>query len=95
MIRAEKCYVGVCDNCGGNFDDGQFGLFADISQVNEGMDNCDWYADGSDPDHKGKHYCTECFKYDLEVDDKIIVDLTRRNPTPGELGTNQNKNAES
>lgn len=78
MITEEKCYLGTCDNCGEVFDDGQFSLFISKSDVKERMEETNWYADGTDPDHKGKHYCQNCFKHNDEIDDKIIVDYTRK-----------------
>lgn len=78
MISEEKCYVGTCDNCGEIFNDGEFTMFPLQSTVKDEMDNCDWYTGMADPDHKGKHYCIDCFKYEEYIDDKIIVDLTRK-----------------
>lgn len=78
MITEEKCYVGTCDNCGDIFDDGQFSLFILESTVKDRMKDSEWYADGTDEDHKGKYYCLNCFTPDPDIDDKIIVDLTRK-----------------
>lgn len=80
MIIEEKCYTGICDNCGEIFIDGEYILFLWESDVKERMGECDWYANGVDPDHKGKDYCPDCFKYDEDVDDKIIVDQSRFKP---------------
>ena len=78
MITEEKCYVGTCDNCGEIFNDGEFSLFPLESDVKDSMMDCEWYSEGTDPEHEGKHYCPDCFKYYEEVDDKIIVDISRK-----------------
>lgn len=78
MITKEECYVGTCDNCGEIFNDGDYSMFPLSSDVKDQMENCDWYANDNDPDHIGKHYCPDCFKYHPDVDDKIIVDLSRK-----------------
>jgi hypothetical protein len=78
MIQQEKCYVGNCDNCGEVFNNGEFSLFLLESDVKDEMANSDWYADGTDPEHKKKHYCPECFKHHPDIDYKIIVDETRK-----------------
>lgn len=79
MISEEKCYVGTCDNCGELFNDGEYSMFPLSSDVKDQMENSDWFVGHpSDAEHAGKHYCPECFKHDLEVDDKIIVDETRK-----------------
>jgi len=57
MIQKEECYVGVCDNCGEMFSDGDYTLFPLTSDVADQMSNCDWYTGRTDPDHLGKHYC--------------------------------------
>lgn len=80
MINEEKAYTGTCDNCQEIFNDGEYSLFLLSSDVKDRMEECDWYAGGADPDHKGKHYCPDCFKYDDEVDDKIIVATDRTKP---------------
>lgn len=77
MISKEECYIGTCDNCGEIFHDGEYSMFPLTSDVKDEMENCDWYADGTDSDHKGKHYCPDCFKFHETEDDKIIVDLTK------------------
>lgn len=82
MISEEKCYCGVCDNCGEIFDNGEYSLFPLESDVREQMSEREWYTGIVDPDHNGKHYCPECFKYDEEIDDKIIVDIARYKQQP-------------
>jgi hypothetical protein len=77
MITEEKCYVGACDNCGELFNDGEYSMFPLESDVKDQMSNSEWYADGTDPNHQGKHYCPDCFKYHPDIDDKIIVDESR------------------
>lgn len=81
MITEEKCYCGICDNCGDLFDDGEYSMFPLESDCKYEMQNSGWYADGTDPDHKGKHYCPNCFKYNETIDDKIIVNLSRKKLT--------------
>ncbi len=80
MIQEEKSYSCNCDNCGCRFRDyhTDFTLFLDQSSLSEAMDNNEWYSDGTDPDHHGKYYCPDCFKYHEEIDDKIILDLSRK-----------------
>lgn len=88
MIHESKCYTATCDNCGANFSEfhSGFSLFVDEAQVHESMDNEEWYARGTDPEHDGKYYCPNCFKHHPEIDDKIIVDESRKKlnsePTP-------------
>jgi len=77
MITKEQCYVGICDNCGELFNDGEYSMFPLMSDVKDNMNNCDWYADGTDVNHKGKHYCPKCFKPHETDDDVIIVDASR------------------
>lgn len=86
MIHQKKCYCATCDNCGEIFDDGEYSMFPLESDVLDSMgDNyTEWYAGDTDPDHQGKHYCPECFKYDEDIDDKIIVDLSRKQEAPQE-----------
>lgn len=81
MISKEDCYVGSCDNCGELYEGPEYSLFLDRSTVREQMDESDWYAEGADADHKDKHYCPKCFKYHADIDDKIIVDLSRKKDT--------------
>lgn len=78
MIYKEDCFVGACDNCQEIFTDGDYSMFPLESDLKDEMQNSEWYADGTDPDHKGKHYCPDCFKYHPEEDDKIMVDLSRK-----------------
>ena len=80
MITEEKCYCGVCDNCGETYmnDHTGFSMFPDESTCQENMDNDDWYTGHVDPEHEDNHYCPSCFKFDQDIDDKIIVDLTRK-----------------
>ena len=80
MIHEEKCYVGTCDNCGETFvtyHDG-FSMFSDKSNIIEGMNDEEWYVGYDDSEHKGKHYCPNCFKHDEEIDDKITVDFSHK-----------------
>lgn len=81
MIHEEKCYMAICDNCGEIFNDGEYSMFPLESDVLDRIRNdSEWYAGDTDPDHKGKHYCFDCFKYDPDIDDKIIVDESRKTP---------------
>lgn len=79
MITEETCYVGNCDNCGETYRNEHHGftMFIDKSQCLEYMDKDDWYTGHADPDHKGKYYCPDCFEHDPDIDDKIVVDLSR------------------
>jgi len=80
MLHEEKCFSVTCDNCGelfSTYNDG-WSLFHDKIQVKEMLDNEDCYYDGTDPDHKEKHYCPDCFKHHPEIDDKIIIDESRK-----------------
>lgn len=81
MIVEEKCYVGFCDNCQEIFNDGEYSMFPMESDVKDQMHNRDWYTGVVDPDHQGKHYCPDCFKYHEDIDDKIILDTTRSKPS--------------
>lgn len=80
MIHEEKCYCGTCDNCGELYRNEHHGftMFSNEGECREYMNNDDWYTTDSDPDHKGKHYCPDCFVYDEEIDDKIHVDVSRK-----------------
>jgi hypothetical protein len=83
MIHEEKCYCAYCDNCGELFDDGDFNLFLLRSDLEDKMQNeTEWYTGTTDPDHQGKHYCTNCYKQHPELDDIIIVDESRKKPAP-------------
>lgn len=80
MIHKEECFCVTCDNCGETFSDYHSGyaIFVDTNQANEYLDNNQWFTGHeTDPEHKGKHYCPDCFKEDPEDEDKIIIDLTR------------------
>jgi hypothetical protein len=81
MIHEEKCYMATCDNCGEIFNDGEYSMYPLASDVLDAIRNdSEWYAGDADPDHQGKHYCFDCFKYHPEIDDKIIVDESRKVP---------------
>lgn len=83
MIHEEKCYMATCDNCEEIFNDGEYSMFPLSDDVMDRMRNdSDWYTGDSDPNHKDKHYCPECFKYEENEDDKIIVDESRKKLTP-------------
>lgn len=79
MIKEVKSVMLSCDNCGDTYinDHSGFSIFLDEGNVTEEARDDDWYVDGSDPEHQGKHYCPLCFKYHPEDDDKIIINLTR------------------
>jgi hypothetical protein len=80
MVHEIEACSGTCDNCGELFEsyhDG-FTIFVDDSSLLERMDASEWYAGGSDPEHQGKHYCPNCFENHPDDDDKIIVDLSRK-----------------
>jgi hypothetical protein len=79
MIQETKCYCGRCDNCQELFttyDEG-YTLFVDKDEVRCAMDDEGWYTGVGDPDHVGKYYCDECFKWHPEEDDKIILNTER------------------
>jgi hypothetical protein len=80
MIHEDKCYTGTCDNCGETFSDfnGRFSMFVDKSSLKEYMEKNEWYTGYPDSEHQDNHYCPNCFKNDPEIDDKIIIDLTRK-----------------
>ena len=80
MIHEEKCYCATCDNCGETYTDEHsgFSLYADENSCHEAMDNDSWYTGYDDSEHKGKHYCPDCFKYEENEEDKIIVDVSRK-----------------
>ena len=80
MIHEEKCYCATCDNCGETYTDEHsgFSLFVDENQCHEHMDNDSWFSHG-DGEHKGKHYCPKCYKYDEVDEDKIILNESRKN----------------
>lgn len=81
MIHEEKCYMATCDNCGEVFNNGEYSMFPLASDVIDRIRNdSEWYSGDTDPDHKGKHYCTDCFKWHPEIDDKIILDESRKRP---------------
>lgn len=78
MIELIDSYVGTCDNCGDIFEDGEYSLFGLNSDVAEKMEESNWYVGRDNNEHKGKHYCSDCFKQDDDVDDLIHLDLTRK-----------------
>lgn len=79
MINEVQCYMGSCDICEEPFTShNDFSIFLTHSDVTQTMSNEEWYADGTDPEHQDKQYCPNCFKYHSEIDDKIIVDLSRK-----------------
>lgn len=80
MIHEVKSFSATCDNCQDTFatyHDG-WSLFVDEGRVKEAMDAEGWFTGTGDPDHKGKHYCADCHKLHPEIDDKIIVDESRK-----------------
>jgi hypothetical protein len=80
MIEEIKAYCGVCDNCGHTYENWHsgFSIFVDDSSCHEDMDNSEWYTGHLEGEHEGKYYCPNCYKGDPEIDDKIIVDLSRK-----------------
>lgn len=84
MIHEGKSFSCTCDNCGVQFSDfhSDFSLFISNGDCLESMDNNEWYTGDTDPDHKDKHYCPNCFKRDEDIDDKIIVDTSRTKELP-------------
>lgn len=83
MITEIKAYQASCDNCGETFCDEHgdgFTVFSDEGDMQENMDSDGWHVNGTDEDHEDKVYCPLCYKEHPEIDDKIIVDLTRKIP---------------
>lgn len=79
-IHKIEAHAATCDNCGDDFrsDLDGFTIFLDSEDVREQMSQDQWYMGVTDPDHQDKHYCPSCYKQHPEVDDKIIVDETRK-----------------
>lgn len=79
MIHEQKCYGAVCDNCGTMFRDysSDFTIYLSESTCIEYMDNNEWYTGFTDPEHSGRHYCSNCYEPHPDIDDKIILDTTR------------------
>ena len=84
MIHKVESFSGECDNCRCDFEHWHEGwtLFLDSDTIQQEMDNQDWYTGDTDPDHEGKHYCPDCFKQHPDIDDKIIVDESRKKEPP-------------
>lgn len=80
MYNEVKCVLATCDNCGETFTSYHEGwsLFVDKNACHDAMDAEEWFTGHGDPDHDGKHYCPDCHKQHPEIDDKIIVDETRK-----------------
>lgn len=79
MIHEEKCYMATCDNCGEVFNDGEYSMYPTKEDVIDVIRNdSEWYSGDLDPDHQGKHYCFDCFKWHPDIDDKIILDESRK-----------------
>lgn len=78
MITKVDAFIGECDNCKCLFEDNDYSIFADKEVMKECMKEGFWYMGVGDPDHKDKHYCPDCFRFDEDVDDKIILDESRK-----------------
>lgn len=84
MYNKVECITLTCDNCGETYREEHNGwsLFLVESDAHDNADTDEWYLGHLDGEHKGKHYCTDCFKYHETEDDVIIVDTSRKvNPS--------------
>jgi hypothetical protein len=82
MIHEVQMYSCTCDNCGELFRDDHSGFTAypDSGNLSEAMDSDGWHT-GTAYEHEEKYYCPDCFKWDDNEDDKIIIDKTRTKTT--------------
>lgn len=69
MIVTEKYYNIRCDCCGEILDDSEY--YSTKEELDEVMFGLDWI------EHKGKHYCPNCYSYD-DKDNLIINEENRK-----------------
>lgn len=84
MIYKENCYTATCDNCGETYQNEHsgFSMYSTDQSLLEEMDNDDWYLHDQDTEHQDKEYCPKCFKWHPDIDDKIILDESRKKTLP-------------
>ncbi|MDR1884279.1 MAG: hypothetical protein LBR26_16085 [Prevotella sp.] len=70
-IEKIQVYICRCDNCGEEYDNGDYvPMAADETGIRGLVGDSDWVEEG------GKYYCPQC--YSIDDNDKLIIDGDRK-----------------
>lgn len=60
----------VCDGCGKDFEDGDFSIFGEGWDVEDGLMDSEWLTilNPDDMVEPERHYCSECWVYQVDAD---------------------------